>query len=117
MEQFIFQFLLVLFGFFLGGIYPIILRNCNWHTKFFFLIFLIHIFENYWLQSLLFLFFTLNDKIYFSPIYFFIDQTKNSFNTFILPKYFVLLEIEIFLEYIKFGFFFGTFVDGLKLGS
>jgi hypothetical protein len=117
MEQFIFQFLLVLFGFFLGGIYPIILRSCDSYTKFFLLVFLIHIFENYWLQSLLFLFISLNEKIYFYPIDFFISQTKNSFNTLNLPKYFILLEIEIFLEYIKFGFFFGTFVDGLKLGS
>ena len=71
MEQFLFEFLLVLFGFFLGGIYPIIFRTCNWYSKIFFLVFLIHTFENYWLQSLLFVFITLNEKVYFSPLHFF----------------------------------------------
>jgi hypothetical protein len=121
MEEIFFKFLLILFGFFLGGVFPMCLSDCNWYVKIFFLIVAVHISENYWLYSIVrkMVKFQKSLQIYFFKWKFFRNLKKtlwdrNSLVFFIL---YFSLKIQNHYRLIKLGFFFGIFVDALKVGS
>jgi hypothetical protein len=125
MEYLFFKFLLVLFGFFLGGFFPMCLSDLNWYNKIFFLLVAVHISENYWFQHLRrkgVLFNRFLKKI-FSKWRFLIKLKRKIWdrNRIILWFVYIFLKIEnqykFLFQYIKLGFFFGIFVDALKVGS
>lgn len=121
MEHAIFQLFLVLFGFFLGGVFPVCLSDCGWSQKLLCLILAVHISENYWLQKVFFIFklilLSIEKKVSFTTI-----CKKNKFLYKLLINFFTFIEdcklqFQTFIEYLKIGFFFGIFVDALKVGS
>jgi hypothetical protein len=125
MEYLFFKFLLVLFGFFLGGFFPMCLSDLNWYNKIFFLLMAVHISEDYWLQHLRrkgIRFYRFVRKI-FSKWRFVIKLKRRIWNknriVISLLYFFVKIEnqYKFLFQYIKLGFFFGIFVDALKVGS
>ena len=120
METTLFQILLLLFGFFFGGNLPLFLIDYSLTYKLIFVISIVSIFETFFIENFekkiptkiekniqyQLLYSKKNSKVFFLFIKFF----KNLFD-----KY--ELKIKNLNQFIKFGFFWGVFVDGLKLGS
>ena len=150
MENSFFQLLLVLFGFFLGGIFPVLLSDCGWRQKLFSLLCAVHISESSLFQRIIYFlkrFFLalllsksnqksklkltrvkrLTGKTIFSlflllllfPLFpllpvLFLSQQRITLSSFFQ---FYKIQFSMCLEYIKIGFFWGIFVDALKVGS